>query len=78
MYEVSKRWLSKGLENTDGDKLAILMKEDGQFHNVRTRTYDIPIGWDGAGIVDNQNGAEIGRLMVLNVLVSFLNRLRRS
>lgn len=69
LAEVSQRWLSKALKNTDGDKLHNLIREEGQFEGVKVRIYNSPIGWDGTHVVEHGNGAEIGQLMVLNVNV---------
>ena len=79
MFEVTERWTTKAQQNTDGDKLHILVDEVGQFEEVHQSTYWSPIGWDGKGIVaDTARGAEIGRLMVLNVFVSFLAQTVKS
>ncbi|KAL5514508.1 hypothetical protein ACEPAG_2597 [Sanghuangporus baumii] len=68
MSEVTERWTTKAQQNTDGDKLHILINEVGQFEDVHQSTYWSPIGWDGENIVTNRTaGAEIGKLMVLNV-----------
>ncbi|KAL5477022.1 hypothetical protein ACEPAI_3209 [Sanghuangporus weigelae] len=68
MSEVTERWTTKAQQNTDGDKLHILINEVGQFEDVHQSTYWSPIGWDGESIVTNRiAGAEIGKLMVLNV-----------
>nr|AXF50748.1 SAM-dependent methyltransferase [Inonotus obliquus] len=68
MFEVTERWTTRAQQNTDGDKLHILIDEDGHFEEAQKIAYWSPIGWDGQGIVsDTVKGAEIGRLMVLNV-----------
>ena len=72
LAEVSERFLSKAKKNTDGDKLHVLMREDGQFEDVVCRVYNSPVGWDGAEIVEHGNGAEIGQLMIINANVSTL------
>lgn len=71
MSEVTERWTTKAQQNTDGDKLHILIQEVGQFEDVNQVTYWSPIGWDGEGCVHNGNGPDIGKLMVLNVRVSW-------
>lgn len=67
MWEVTERWTSKGHRNTEGDKLNNLIREDGQMQLLGQRGYWSPINWDGDNVPD---GREIGRLMVLNALVS--------
>ena len=70
LAEVSERFLSKAKKNTDGDKLHILMREDGQFEDIVCRVYNSPVGWDGGSLVENGNGAVIGSLMTHNWVVS--------
>ena len=67
MFEVTERWTSRGHQNTEGDKLAGLIREDGQFERIRDMAYWSPINWDGG---DVPRGREIGRLMVDNAIVS--------
>lgn len=76
LTEVTERWTTKARQNTDGDKLHILLRENGQFEYVHENAYYSPIGWDGGRSVESANGAEIGRLMVLNVFVSYRHMLR--
>ncbi|EJD05343.1 S-adenosyl-L-methionine-dependent methyltransferase [Fomitiporia mediterranea MF3/22] len=77
MSEVTDRWTTKERQYTDGDKLHILLREDGQFEDINVKEYFSPIGWDGGSAVESSNGAEIGRLMVLNVC-DFLQASRPS
>ena len=71
MSEVTERWTTRAQQNTDGDKLHILIDEVGQFEDVHQSAYLSPIGWDGENVLaDRKVGAEIGKLMVLNVFVS--------
>lgn len=67
MLEVTDRWTSKGHANTEGDKLSSLIRNDAQFELLGEKAYWSPVNWDGDGI---PNGSEIGRLMVLNAIVS--------
>ena len=71
MSEVTERWTTRAQQNTDGDKLHILIDEVGQFEDVHQSAYLSTIGWDGENVLaDRKVGAEIGKLMVLNVFVS--------
>lgn len=67
MLEVTDRWTSKGHANTEGDKLSSLIRNDTQFELLGEKAYWSPVNWDGDGV---PNGSEIGRLMVLNAIVS--------
>ena len=70
MVEVSERWTTKARQNTDGDKLHVLLREDGQFKDIEQSAYYSPIGWEGGSVVGNVNGTMINKLMLLNILVS--------
>lgn len=67
LYEVTERWTSKARQNTEGDKLHILLEEHGGFEVLGMKEYFSPLNWDGG---DMANGAEIGKLMLLNIHVS--------
>ena len=75
MAEVTNLWTSKGHKDTQGDGLVNLIIRDGQFRagDVHERVYWSPINWDG-GYEDVERGKEIGRLMVLNAIVSTLKK----
>ncbi|THH09451.1 hypothetical protein EW145_g2015 [Phellinidium pouzarii] len=77
LFEATARWTTKAQQNTEGDKLHILMREDSQFEYLGQKTYYSPINWDGGDQEGILNGAEIGKLMLLNVL-DFLQASRPS
>ncbi|KAH8110275.1 S-adenosyl-L-methionine-dependent methyltransferase [Phellopilus nigrolimitatus] len=67
LLEVTGNWTTKALQKTEGDKLNILIREDSQLEYLGEKAYWSPINWDGADPIENPNGAEVGKLMVLNV-----------
>ncbi|THH02955.1 hypothetical protein EW145_g6660 [Phellinidium pouzarii] len=68
LFEVTERWTTKAQQNTEGDELHILIREDGQFEDVKQKEYYSPVNWDGEDPAEIPNGTEIGKLMVLNIL----------
>ena len=77
-WEATQRWQSKALNNTDGDDLHNLMREDGRFENIDTFVYNSPIGWDGEVLGIGEDGPEVGRLLSINIPVSYSDRLYDS
>ena len=78
LSEVTKRWTSKALQNTEGDRLHLLLEQHGRFEVLGQSTYYSPINWDGGDPENIPNGEAIGKLMLLNVLVSGVNLCTRA
>lgn len=76
LFEVTERWTSKARQNTEGDKLQILLQEHGGFELLGVKEYYSPLNWDGGDPVAIPNGSEIGRLMLLNMMVSSAHTFR--